>query len=117
VNDFYVISRLCRDCVDGACTDVCPVDCILQPTESAAPGLPNQLFINPDECICCAACVQECPWEAIVHVDDVPVEHVADIEVNALTSRDPERFRVARSRPKGEPVAPLQVEQNRAKWR
>ena len=26
----FVITRLCRDCVDGACIDVCPVDCIVK---------------------------------------------------------------------------------------
>jgi len=25
---------------------------------------PNQLFINPDECIDCGACEPECPWQA-----------------------------------------------------
>ena len=24
----WVITRLCRDCVDMSCVDVCPVDCI-----------------------------------------------------------------------------------------
>ena len=24
----YIITRLCRDCVDTACVAVCPVDCI-----------------------------------------------------------------------------------------
>jgi nitrate reductase beta subunit len=24
----YVITRLCRDCLDTACVAVCPVDCI-----------------------------------------------------------------------------------------
>ena len=24
----YIITRLCRDCIDTACVAVCPVDCI-----------------------------------------------------------------------------------------
>jgi Fe-S-cluster-containing hydrogenase component 2 len=42
---------------DGACMDVCPVDCIYESIE--------QMFINPDECIDCGACVPACPVEAI----------------------------------------------------
>jgi Fe-S-cluster-containing dehydrogenase component len=34
----YVITRLCRDCIDSACVEVCPVsDCIVEhkPAEGA----------------------------------------------------------------------------------
>ena len=47
----------------------------------AFPGV--QLFIDPDECINCGACVAECPEAAIYHEDDVPAEHHADIARNA----------------------------------
>ena len=30
------------------------------------------LYINPDECIDCDACVPACPVEAIFALDDVP---------------------------------------------
>jgi NAD-dependent dihydropyrimidine dehydrogenase PreA subunit len=48
------------------CVSICPKDCILehQPTDRAS-ELPNQLFIDPEECIDCNACVAECPWDAI----------------------------------------------------
>src|SRR3954467_3055043 len=67
----YVITRLCRDCVDSSCVSVCPIpDCIVEHRPSqgsaAAPPLPNQLFINPDACIACGACEPECPWNARV---------------------------------------------------
>ena len=26
----YIITRLCRDCVDTGCVAVCPVDCIVK---------------------------------------------------------------------------------------
>lgn len=48
----FVITRLCRDCVDGDCMKRCPADCILEhrPNEGGE-SLPNQLFIDPEECI------------------------------------------------------------------
>lgn len=70
----FVITRLCRDCVDGACVEVCPVQCIVEhaPPHGAS-DLPNQLFINPDECIHCLLCEPACPWQAIFDEADVPL--------------------------------------------
>ena len=35
----WVITRMCRDCVDMACVEVCPVDCIVQHKDKTdAPG-------------------------------------------------------------------------------
>ena len=61
----YIITRLCRDCVDTACVAVCPVDCIYRYTGDDKANFPNQLYIHPDECIDCGACEPECPWQAI----------------------------------------------------
>ena len=56
----HVITSLCLR--DGACVDVCPVECIV-------PGKPEAewpwYFIDPATCIACGACVPECPYEAI----------------------------------------------------
>jgi ferredoxin len=41
------------------------------------------LYINPDECIDCEACVPECPVEAIFHEDDVPDGMKEFIQLNA----------------------------------
>ena len=58
----FVITRLCRDCVDGACVDVCPCDCILEHRPASGESeLPRQLFIDPSECISCNVCAPECP--------------------------------------------------------
>ncbi len=41
------------------------------------------LYIQPDECIDCGACVPACPVEAIYHQDDLPESlrrHVKDNE-------------------------------------
>ena len=80
----YVISRLCLDCKDISCVAVCPVDCIYEytgPDNSLIPK--NQLVIDPDECIDCAACEPECPWEAIFTDDGLPDMFSDDLEINA----------------------------------
>ena len=41
------------------------------------------LYIHPDECIDCEACVPECPVEAIFYEDDVPDEWKEYIQINA----------------------------------
>jgi NAD-dependent dihydropyrimidine dehydrogenase PreA subunit len=85
----WITSR-CRD----ACVDVCPCDCIVgpvpldelrkTPVADRARVFPDvQMFIDPDECIDCDACLQECPVAAIYYEGDVPAEHAADIERNA----------------------------------
>ena len=81
----YVVTRLCRDCKDLSCVSICPKDCILEHRPASGESeLPNQLFIDPDECIDCNACVPECPWEAIYPEQDVPPELVPDVALNAL---------------------------------
>jgi ferredoxin len=40
------------------------------------------LYIDPDECIDCGACVSECPNEAIYYEGDVPGEWTGFIELN-----------------------------------
>ena len=72
----YIICEPCVDVMDTACVDVCPVDCI-HTTEGE-----NQLYINPDECIDCAACEPACPVDAISMQSDVPSEWEPFIEIN-----------------------------------
>ena len=113
----YVITRLCRDCIDGSCIEVCPVsDCIVE----ARPGdenvaLPNQLFINPDRCIDCGACEPECPWEAIALDDEVPRVFEDDIALNAIVAARPHDFVSAALRTRPKPT-PAEVDDNRRRW-
>ncbi len=85
----YVITQKCLGTCDTGCVDVCPVECIVgvRPVAELR-ALPanerGQLFIDPDECIHCAACVDECPVAAIVPDDDAPP---ADVERNAAFAR------------------------------
>ena len=71
----YVITEACIGTEDKSCVEVCPVDCI-HPGE-------NQLFINPDECIECAACEPACPVNAIFLDVDVPEKWKEYIAKNA----------------------------------
>ena len=112
----YVITRLCRDCVDGACVDACPVDCIVEhrpPEES--PSLPRQLFIDPNLCIGCAQCEPACPWEAIFEEDDVPAPFAEDVELNARASVDSADYHVPVERLHRRPSAD-EIRQNFARW-
>lgn len=72
----YIIGNKCDGVCDTACVDVCPVDCINGPIDIAGLGREVegmtdeqkkglQLYINPEECIDCGACVPECPVKAI----------------------------------------------------
>jgi len=94
----YVITDLCSGVCDTACVSVCPVDAIhgplpvdevnLIPHPERPRRLPTvQMFIDPDACICCAACEPECPVTAIFEEDDVPDERKDSIEANAAFFR------------------------------
>jgi ferredoxin len=63
----HIVTSLCLR--DGACADACPNGSIVagQP-ESEWPWY----YIDPDVCIDCAACVTECPYEAIFEESEVP---------------------------------------------
>ena len=67
----HIITSLCLR--DGACVEVCPVECIVggQP-EAEWPWF----YIDPDTCIDCGACIPECPYEAIFIEEEVPTAFV-----------------------------------------
>ena len=70
----YVITTGCVGVKDGACVQVCPVDCI----QDAG----DQFVIDPDECIECGLCAHTCPVSAIFHDSDLPTEHAAALAFN-----------------------------------
>ena len=80
----WVITSLCRDKVDMSCVEVCPVDCIVQYTGDDAKKFPNQLYIDPEECINCGVCEPECPVNAIV--SDVETGSEQWLEINTKYS-------------------------------
>ncbi len=68
----HIITSLCLR--DRGCIDVCPVECIV-------PGVPVEkypwMYIDPDTCIDCGACIPECPFAAIFPEDEVPAAYSA----------------------------------------
>jgi ferredoxin len=111
----WVITRLCRDCVDMSCVEVCPVDCIYEYQGSDREAFPNQLYIDPEECINCGVCEPECPWEAIFEDEQVPEVFQVDIDLNAKIVDLKSQFAVPEVAEKPKPT-PEQVEENKKKW-
>jgi ferredoxin len=111
----WVITRLCRDCVDQSCVDVCPVDCIYEYTGEDREAFPNQLFIDPEECINCGVCEPECPWEAIFEDEQVPDVFSEDVELNRRIVDVSGERQVPEHVDKTAPT-PEQVAANKAKW-
>ncbi len=77
----YIIGNKCVSVCDTACVKVCPVDCINGPIKVDGMGIEvesmskedltdKQLYINPDVCIDCGACLPECPVDAIYYDED-----------------------------------------------
>lgn len=73
----FVIADPCIGVKDGACLDVCPVDCI-----HALPQSP-QYYIDPVVCIDCGACELICPVNAIYPVGLLPVRWREAVARNA----------------------------------
>jgi ferredoxin len=71
----HVVTQPCFGCKYTDCVVVCPVECFYEGEK--------MLYIHPEECIDCEACVPECPVEAIYHEDNVPEEWKEYTEMNA----------------------------------
>ncbi len=63
VHEIFVNGQ-CTNCKTTDCVVVCPVECFYEG--------PRMLYIHPDECINCEACIAECPNNAIRLVTDNP---------------------------------------------
>ena len=71
----HVVCKACFGCKYTDCVTVCPVECFYEGDQ--------MLYIHPDECIDCEACVPECPVEAIYLDDNVPEGEEGFIQLNA----------------------------------
>ena len=71
----HTVCQPCYDCKYTDCVAVCPVECFYQDD--------MMLYIDPNDCIDCEACVPECPVEAIFAEDDVPDVQKAFVAKNA----------------------------------
>ncbi|WCL47662.1 indolepyruvate ferredoxin oxidoreductase subunit alpha [Leptospira sp. GIMC2001] len=71
----YVVTELCVDCKYTSCAAVCPVEAFHEADDI--------LYINPDTCIDCNACMYECPIEAIFPDYEVPEKFKSWTQKNA----------------------------------
>jgi ferredoxin len=71
----YTVTQYCVDCRYTDCVEVCPV-------EAFHIG-PRMVYINPETCIDCDACVPACPVNAIYPEDEVPAKWERFTEINA----------------------------------
>lgn len=71
----HVVTEPCVGCKYTDCVVVCPMECFY--------GDERQLYIDPDDCIDCGACVPECPAQAIFQDTDVPPQWTGYIQLNA----------------------------------
>ncbi len=71
----FVVCEPCIKCKYTECVTVCPVDCFREGE--------NMLVIDPDECIECGMCAEECPVTAIYSDDEVPDKWQEYIALNA----------------------------------
>ena len=83
----YVITEPCVGRKDGACVEVCPCDCIHPKRGEAGYEEAAQLFIDPDHCIDCGLCVDECPVKAIFQEEEVPGKWRQYVQINAAHYR------------------------------
>ena len=68
----HVITTLCL-CY-GACVEVCPAECIIKGTDG---DKWSQFYIDPNACIDCFKCTDECPFLAIFPGEEVPTDYIA----------------------------------------
>ena len=75
----HVVLENCIKCKYTDCVEVCPVDCF--------DAGPNMLVIDPEECIDCTLCIEECPVEAIVPEEEIPPGQEHFPELNRQLAR------------------------------
>ena len=77
--------------------DVCPVDCIHPRKDEPAFAAAEMLYIHPDECIDCGACVPACPVSAIYDGHDSTPESQKDLIAANDTYRSGDSDAVAKA--------------------
>lgn len=74
----HVVTGNCDGCRFTECVTTCPVACFHADE--------NMLYIDPQECIDCAACVPACPVQAISSEYDLEEADMHWVEINAEKS-------------------------------
>jgi len=81
----FIITDPCIGTKDHACVDVCPVDCIHPRKDEPEFETAAMLYIHPDECIDCGACVPACPVAAIYDSpESTPATQKTLVDANKL---------------------------------
>src|SRR4051812_44614174 len=70
----YVVTQHCVDCKYTDCVSVCPVDAFHEGE--------RMVYINPDTCVNCDACVPACPVEAIFSEENLPPKFQQYLQIN-----------------------------------
>lgn len=77
---YVIVPELCTK--DNLCFEACPEACIAPAEDDAGYEAAESLFINPDGCTDCSACIAVCPSDAIFLADEIPAEHTEAIAKN-----------------------------------
>jgi NAD-dependent dihydropyrimidine dehydrogenase PreA subunit len=77
----YVITDTCTK--DELCVEACPTDCIHPKKDEEGFEAAPQLYVDPEGCIDCGACVPVCPSNSMFLVDEVPADKQEFIAKNA----------------------------------
>jgi NAD-dependent dihydropyrimidine dehydrogenase PreA subunit len=81
----FIITDPCIGTKDSACVDVCPVDCIHPRKDEAEFESASMLYVHPEECIDCGACVPACPVSAIYDSPEAtPASQKGLVEANKV---------------------------------
>ena len=75
----HVVTENCVDCRFTDCVVTCPVSCFHADA--------RRVYIDPDVCIDCSACIPACPVQAIVEEFDLADEQREWLALNAERAR------------------------------
>jgi ferredoxin len=70
----HIVTDNCQLCRYTDCVSHCPVECFHSDDE--------RLYIDPDVCVDCGACIPACPVQAIYDVVDMPDDKEPWIAIN-----------------------------------
>ena len=70
----HIVTDNCQLCRFTDCVSHCPVECFHSDDE--------RLYIDPDVCVDCGACIPACPVQAIYDVVDMPDDKEPWIAIN-----------------------------------
>ncbi|MBM3747865.1 MAG: ferredoxin family protein [Acidobacteria bacterium] len=77
----YVVVDTCTK--DNLCVDACPVDCIHPKQDEPDFEAATQVWIDPEACIDCGACIPVCPSNSIFILEELPADKAEFAAKNA----------------------------------